>query len=606
MKTIKLLITLLPILFLFACEDNDKDKDPDNGAAKQEVDKVASELSSNNQTRLFSAALSALNLNDTKSEEFTIFALENEAITYLKSSKENSPIISQNTIKRHIVKGAFTLEKLKEKKQIESINGDLLNITVNSSGLVFINGVKLGTSTQISKSIVFIINKIIPEKISGTSNITFKVFECNTNWSAENPEAGTPSENATIKVFDEKGNLYQTLQTNSDGTATMFYDEKKSYTYEVEKGDYKNLYNHWLIKGVFTSQAQLDYYSHIPYYSQAIQDLKKLGGLILADMNGDGIINNEDTVETAFLNTENDIEEVYLYPNGSDLSPIEEEVTDEVINALTVEYTQSYNFFLNLDNDFYTQEQRQTLTPNSYQTYQFWAKAYYTIGVANRLLSTTSTIQPEHKAQSMKFRALSYLQLVSMFGDVPLVTTPLAVDETVRITRSSAQEVLQYSLSELEQANDLIPTDQKDELSLNIAIIYLQQKQFDKANNHLTSIIDRGLKWNTDDNSNRIFLSTYLLLSETYLETGRLADAILTLGKVYEVQNRVSPITSSTTADELRTLIRTKTPQYKIGLNTINNSRWGIAQSWGKYALMPIPQREIDTTGGSITQNPGW
>lgn len=58
----------------------------------------------------------------------------------------------------------------------------------------------------------------------------------------------------------------------------------------------------------------------------------------------------------------------------------------------------------------------------------------------------------------MKFlRAYSYFRLAAFFGDVPLITSPFGLDDDFMIERNSYEEIVEFVVSELDQAADLLP-----------------------------------------------------------------------------------------------------------------------------------------------------
>jgi hypothetical protein len=100
-------------------------------------------------------------------------------------------------------------------------------------------------------------------------------------------------------------------------------------------------------------------------------------------------------------------------------------------------------------------------------------------------------------AQIRFIRAMLYYDLVFYFGDVPLVTGVLSVEESRELTRTPRAEVLSFVLDELE--NKVIPGLQNGKIApgyINIHAaealltrIYLFEKQYDKAVHYADEII---------------------------------------------------------------------------------------------------------------------
>src|SRR5690606_4184590 len=56
-------------------------------------------------------------------------------------------------------------------------------------------------------------------------------------------------------------------------------------------------------------------------------------------------------------------------------------------------------------------------------------------------------------------RAFSYFNLISLFGGVPLITKPFALDDDFMVPRNSYKEVMDFVLSELEESIGLLPLE---------------------------------------------------------------------------------------------------------------------------------------------------
>ncbi len=77
-----------------------------------------------------------------------------------------------------------------------------------------------------------------------------------------------------------------------------------------------------------------------------------------------------------------------------------------------------------------------------------WRSYYIIINRANVLLSTIETSDPavvknkaRHKAETQFIRALAYFNLVRIFGDVPLLTTPITSEEAYKIGRDKVDKI---------------------------------------------------------------------------------------------------------------------------------------------------------------------
>lgn len=125
------------------------------------------------------------------------------------------------------------------------------------------------------------------------NEIQVKVYNTST-WSATTGEMDVET-GATVFLMSQSGTV--SAQTDNNGIATFSDVKEKGYTLLASKGDLSNLINKNtvdgveignLIVGVYTSQADIDNWASYP---NAV-----VGGIKLADINGDAIINNNDMI----------------------------------------------------------------------------------------------------------------------------------------------------------------------------------------------------------------------------------------------------------------------------------------------------------------------
>ncbi|MDD4489229.1 MAG: hypothetical protein PHD30_01850 [Paludibacter sp.] len=133
------------------------------------------------------------------------------------------------------------------------------------------------------------------------NEIQVKVYNTST-WSVTAGEMEVEI-GATVLLVSQSGTV--SAQTDNNGIATFSDVKEKGYTLLASKGDLSNLINKNtvdgvlignLIVGVYTSQADIDNWATYP---NAV-----VGGIKLADINGDAVINNEDKVAGSYLNFE--------------------------------------------------------------------------------------------------------------------------------------------------------------------------------------------------------------------------------------------------------------------------------------------------------------
>ena len=133
------------------------------------------------------------------------------------------------------------------------------------------------------------------------NEIKVKVYNTST-WSATAGEMEVEI-GATVLLVSQSGTV--SAQTDNKGIATFSDVKEKGYTLLASKGDLSNLINKNtvdgveignLIVGVYTSQADIESWASYP---NAV-----VGGVKLADINGDAVISNEDKVAGSYLNFE--------------------------------------------------------------------------------------------------------------------------------------------------------------------------------------------------------------------------------------------------------------------------------------------------------------
>lgn len=96
----------------------------------------------------------------------------------------------------------------------------------------------------------------------------------------------------------------------------------------------------------------------------------------------------------------------------------------------------------------------------------WWNLCYQGINRTNALLNnmqkaeavSNPVLYKRIKAEARAIRALMYIYLVQNYGDVPLVTTVLTIEEALNVTRTPKAEVAQFIYTEMEEAAPDLPT----------------------------------------------------------------------------------------------------------------------------------------------------
>ncbi|HEY4289237.1 MAG TPA: RagB/SusD family nutrient uptake outer membrane protein [Puia sp.] len=98
-----------------------------------------------------------------------------------------------------------------------------------------------------------------------------------------------------------------------------------------------------------------------------------------------------------------------------------------------------------------------------------WNTLYAGIRGANSFMAHVDEVQTTNaalisrlKGEVRALRAYFYMRLASLWGDVPLVTTELSLDESEKVTRTPVAQVWDFVAAELDTAALLLPVKQTD------------------------------------------------------------------------------------------------------------------------------------------------
>lgn len=108
-----------------------------------------------------------------------------------------------------------------------------------------------------------------------------------------------------------------------------------------------------------------------------------------------------------------------------------------------------------------------TLQSANTQVYLFWRQYYSALFDLNKIITEldASSLSTGYKASvtaQMKFlRALYYFGMVQMWGDLPIVTSPVSAAESYKIVRSSAADVYKLIVEDLKFSVNTLPPGDK-------------------------------------------------------------------------------------------------------------------------------------------------
>lgn len=109
------------------------------------------------------------------------------------------------------------------------------------------------------------------------------------------------------------------------------------------------------------------------------------------------------------------------------------------------------------------------IDPLSSRVADEWTNAYAGIREANSFFANVDNVETSDpalisrlKGEVRTIRAYLYTRLASVFGDVPLITTEITLDESKQLTRTPVDQVWDFVASELTQAASELPVSQTE------------------------------------------------------------------------------------------------------------------------------------------------
>jgi len=437
-----------------------------NAASVSEKETILEELNKNDDLSEFVAALEQLDLAGINAEELTVFALKNSGMgkSSIKAAGDD-----EFDIMRHVVSGKYPKSSLTDGQQLTALDGTTLTIII-MGGRIYVNGVELGAEITTGGSVVYIVEQTLPAT-SNTAQYSITTHECNASWTPENNTSYLTASDATVSLRDSLGRALGPYTTGTDGKVTMTL-VKGRYTYKVTKGNASNISKDgFLIAGIFTSQQEIDNY---PRQSSAV-----LGGLKFADLNYDGIINNDDKPSEGFIRLlptqDTYIAAADFEPSYKPQPPVD---VNELIAQLQADFTsftqRSYFVDAHITKDMEaTNVISQPLwnfsfAANNSDITSLWNFGYSIVSIADQLAESNASAEQKNDVAIMRLYTLSVL--CSYFGGLPLDTDS---------PRMSAQETAQYLVANSDALIGNSSEPQKAKVLMLKARVLLNQPQPD-------------------------------------------------------------------------------------------------------------------------------
>jgi hypothetical protein len=178
-----------------------------------------------------------------------------------------------------------------------------------------------------------------------------------------------------------------------------------------------------------------------------------------------------------------------------------------------------------------------TLTPSYWVTGSYWSNTYQKITTCNNFLdhigniSMNETTKAIMTAEVRTLRAYQYFNLALYFGNVPLITHVLTLDEANSVKQSTRYEIWSFVETELKESAAVLPTTRPDaengRITAGAALgilgrLQMAEKKWSEAAETYKSIIDFKC-YSIDPKYRELFLldhelSKEIIMSSQYLK----------------------------------------------------------------------------------------
>lgn len=691
MKKLPLLVFTC-LLFSTACKkDKDNTAPTDKpGQGKELTALITTGISGVDSLSSFTEYLKDLNLSDADAAAgITVLAPVNGAFTdpggrraAPDGSSLREVLPDSSSVEDYIVKGIFPVSALTDGKKLTTLSGNTLTVSKEGEN-IRINGILLGAS-EISSSTQSVVYSLAGLIKKGPA-ITVTVWDA-ARWATDKPR-GIVSEGATVSLYHSQDDYASgstaayTATTGADGKAKFKDINAGVYYIVAEKGDESNILKQpgfWsaipgsisglVFDSVFQSQGEAD--------ASPQQTNKTAGNVRFMDANGDGRIDNNDYVTLPFQSATAEagngaaVSVLIGYSNNNlamlpDIEAAETVLTygyrQAAINYFNMNMLDGYlsddvdglqNRWMSIDMFAFTPVDVNIVTPwNAYQT---------TLPQLNRIIRDVpsmsgTTDKAVLLAQAKALRAHIYLQLLTYYGNIPLMTGVLL---PAGVTNNESQKVYDLIVSDLQAAEADLPAQwpagegyrvTSSAASALLAKAALLNKDYADAANYAKKVINSSLYqltasgdifntaynkeviWDVTDLNQTNEFKTYftkgnrcpvIRLSELYLiaaesqleQTGPTAEVSNMLNAIC-ARSGYSPIAPGGSQAAVRDQVRNiwKQEMSLEGNRYVCLQRWGIAAQVlapkgymaPKNDWLPVPLSFLDNYP-SLMQNAGY
>jgi hypothetical protein len=178
------------------------------------------------------------------------------------------------------------------------------------------------------------------------------------------------------------------------------------------------------------------------------------------------------------------------------------------------------------------------LTPSYGPVRDLWSTSYVKIAKCNNFLANIKgvTMDETKKAQMIAevrtIRAYDYFYLAFLWGDVPLITKILTIQEANTVSRNPREEVMSFVIAELQEASADLPVtrpnEQKGRITLGGALsilgrVYLAEKKWNEAKATYKQVMDLNI-YTIDSRFKELFEDGGENSTEIILSSKRMPD----------------------------------------------------------------------------------
>ncbi|HEX7757558.1 MAG TPA: RagB/SusD family nutrient uptake outer membrane protein [Niabella sp.] len=441
------------------------------------------------------------------------------------SDTVSSPSLTTVNIKDQIIKGVINFSQIQSGERLKSISGKIIQV-IKSNDSIWLNGLLMEKKAllQSDKAIVY----ELPRSLTNThprGTISIAVYNA-TQWAADKPQ-GAPLPDYPVYLFRTQedyaatrsnGTPQYAYMVKTDATGNALFTDVLPGNYYLSAGMFNNtdtLFAEFRTKQLNNLLIGLSSDTLIQSAPPPSQPHDLPGTFIWPDTNGDGKIDDNDlqTLPLRSVQTSDEGTVASRILVGKEatfnLNTIDQQVNIMYGNfgSFTVNRVMADGYMsqdaiaspadgLAHFNDF-------TITPSLSYITNIWDRGWSAIYTANWIIDALnhhSGIEntASYIAQAKLVRGISYLQLVTYFGDVPLLNeNNFSTDLTP--LRKPQSAILDFALQDLNDAANALPNGVAGKSSPDrwaayaaLARVYLLKKDYTNAKLTSDKIINTG------------------------------------------------------------------------------------------------------------------